>query len=158
MRAYLLSVTAAAILASLIRSLAPSGSGGRGARMGAGLLVILSVMLPLGEIDPLGAAKELLRTHDSDPLQTDFIEQTNRQLLSELISGEAEAYILDKAMAVGFSPSVTVTTKVFDRYPEPWQAEITGQFTASQEHILKRMIVTELGIPEERQVWQNETP
>lgn len=158
MRTYLISVTAAAILSALIRSLAPAGSSGRGARMGAGLLVILAVLLPLGEIDPLGAAQDLLKQQYYEPLRTDFVEQTNRELMGELISGEAEAYILDKAAALGFSPEVTVITKVFDRYPEPWQTEISGHPTLTQQTMLTRMIVTDLGIPEERQVWRNETP
>lgn len=156
MRDYLLAVTAAAILAALIRALAPAGGTGRGARMGAGLLVILSVMLPLGEIDPLGAAKELMHKHYADPLRTDFLEKTNRELLSELISGEAEAYILDKAQAMGFSPEISVTTKVYDRFPEPWQAEITGSPTAAQKTLLKGIIEKDLAIPEERQVWKIE--
>ena len=43
MKAYLIEITAAAILAALIRKLAPKSGAGRGARLGAGLLVLLGV-------------------------------------------------------------------------------------------------------------------
>ena len=47
MKAYLIEITAAAILAALIRKLAPKSGAGRGARLGAGLLVLLCLLQPL---------------------------------------------------------------------------------------------------------------
>ena len=56
MKAYLIEITAAAILAALIRKLAPKSGAGRGARLGAGLLVLLCLLQPLGRFYRDGTA------------------------------------------------------------------------------------------------------
>lgn len=153
MKGYLLRVTAAAILSSLITRLAPKGASGRGARMAAGLLVLVAAFAPLGQINTLDAARDLARQIRSDPLQTDFLTKSNRELMSSLISGEAEAYILDKAQALGFAPGVTVMVAVRDHYPVPWSVTLEGEMTPEQKATLGKIIEKELDIPEERQEW-----
>lgn len=56
MKTYLLRLTAAAILAALIRKLAPKSGAGRGARLGAGLLVLVCLVSPLGKLN-LGGSR-----------------------------------------------------------------------------------------------------
>ena len=154
MKEYLLSLTAAAILSSLISRLAPKGASGRGARIAAGLLVLAAAFAPIGEMDTLSAAQELLVRIKSDPLQSDFLTKSNRELMSSLISGEAEAYILDKALAMGFAPEVTVAVTVRESYPVPWAVTLEGEMTQVQQAALSNIIAEELDIPEERQEWK----
>lgn len=153
MKGYLLRLTAAAILSSIIGQLAPKGSSGRGARLAAGLLILAVAFSPLGQVNTLDAAEDLMKQVKADPLQTDFLAKSNRELMSSLISSEAEAYILDKANALGLSPEVTVTVSVRENYPVPWSVILEGQRTPAQETALSTIIAKDLDIPEERQEW-----
>lgn len=78
--------------------------------------------------------------------------ETNN-LLSDLISQEAETYILDKARENGLDLTVEVETKVEDTYPVPWSVVIRGQISAAEQAALSQQITQDLGIPEERQEW-----
>ncbi len=150
-RAYLIRLTAAAILASLIRGLAPKGGAGRAVRLGAGLLILLTALSPLARADLNGAAERLVRESYGDPLaSTDFSRETN-ELLAGLISDQAAAYILDKAD--GLPLEVRVETAVEDRYPIPWRVVVRGSLTPEQKEKLSRIISEDLGVPEERQEW-----
>lgn len=153
MRAYLTAVTAAAILAALIRRIAPKEGAGRGARLGAGLLVLLAVFGPLAQLDTLSTAETLVRRGYGDPLDTQDFSTGANDLLSGLISQEAETYILDKAEECGASVQVEVETRVTEVYPIPWRAVIRGSLTARQRNMLSQYMTQELGIPEERQEW-----
>lgn len=154
MKGYLLSLTAAAILSALISQLAPKGASGRGARIAAGLLILVAAFAPIGKMDTLSAAQDLMKGMTGDPLQTDFLSKSNRELMSSLISGEAEAYILDKALALGFAPEVTVTVSVRENYPVPWTVTLEGEMTDVQRSALSKIIFKDLDIPEERQEWK----
>ncbi len=153
MRGYLTEVTAAAILAALIRRLAPKEGAGRGARLGAGLLILLAVFGPLARLDTLAAAESLVRRGYGDPLTTQDFSLATNELLAGLISQEAEAYILDKAEEWGVSIQAEVETCVTEAYPVPWRAVIRGSLTARQRSRLSQYMTQELGIPEERQEW-----
>ncbi len=152
-RSYLIRLTTAAVLAALVRRLAPEGGTGRAARLGAGLLILLTAFGPLAQVDTVSAAERLARSGFSDPLSTeDFSVETNN-LLSGLISQEAETYILDKAREMGLTLSVCVETRVEDTYPVPWSVTIRGSPTQQQQTQLSGIIDQELGIPKERQEW-----
>ena len=153
MKGYLLRLTAAAILAALFRQAAPKGSSGRAARMGAGLLVLAAALSPLGEMDTFSAARDLVESGLTEPLDTAFLEKSNRELLSSLISSEAETYILDKARSMDFYPEVSVSTSVRKDYPVPWKVEIRGSPTEAQHLAMVKIITEDLDIPEERQEW-----
>lgn len=152
---YLIRLTAAAILAAVVRKLAPAGAAGKAAKLGAGLLVLLTAFGPVAEIDMVAAAENIARQGFYDPLSTGELESTANTLLSGLISQEAEAYILDKAQALGLEVTVTVETKVEGRYPVPWRVTLRGSPTQGQKAALTGAIGEELGIPEERQEWLN---
>jgi hypothetical protein len=153
MKAYLLRVTAAAILAAVLGRMSGKNAAGRATRLGAGLLVLLTALGPLGSADTVSAAKQLAKWGASDPLTTQNFEMETNQLLSDLISQQAEAYILDKAQELGMQLTVQVTTQVSDTYPVPWQVRLTGQWDQAGREALTQMISQELGVPEERQEW-----
>ena len=153
MRAYLLKITAAAILAAIIRKLAPESGAGRGARLGAGLLVLLCLLEPLQRLVKSGQDIIPKDWGYTDPMTADEIDLEANRLLESLITQQAQAYILDKAQAVGFTPEVTVTLRLEDRYPVPWSVTIRGSPTGQQKAALESEIQEALGIPPERQEW-----
>ena len=153
MKAYLIEITAAAILAALIRKLAPKSGAGRGARLGAGLLVLLCLLQPLGRFYRDGTALFSRDWGQVDPMASDEVSQEANRLMESLITQQAEAYILDKARAVGLEAEVTVKVHLEDRYPVPWAVTIRGSPTGQQKSALETEIQDALGIPPERQEW-----
>ena len=153
MKAYLIEITAAAILAALIRKLAPKSGAGRGARLGAGLLVLLCLLQPLGRFYRDGTALFSRDWGQVDPMASDEVSQEANRLMESLITQQAEAYILDKARAMGLEAEVTVTAHLEDRYPVPWAVTIRGSPTGQQKSALETEIQDALGIPPERQEW-----
>lgn len=152
-KAYLIRLTAVAILAALVRRMAPSGSPGKAARLGAGLLILLTAFGPLVQYDTVSAAKRFVQQAFSNPLSVEQFTVETNNLLSDLISQEAETYILDKARENGLDLTVEVETKVEDTYPVPWSVVIRGQISAAEQAALSQQITQDLGIPEERQEW-----
>ena len=153
MKAYLIEITAAAILAALIRKLAPKSGAGRGARLGAGLLVLLCLLQPLGRFYRDGTALFSRDWGQVDPMASDEVSQEANRLMESLITQQAEAYILDKARAMGLEAEVTVKVHLEDRYPVPWAVTIRGSPTGQQKSALETEIQDALGIPPERQEW-----
>jgi hypothetical protein len=153
MKGYLIEITAAAILAALIRKLAPKSGAGRGARLGAGLLVLLCLLQPLGRFYWDGTALFSRDWGQVDPMASDEVSQEANRLMESLITQQAEAYILDKARAMGLKAEVTVTVRLEDRYPVPWAVTIRSDPTGQQKSALETEIQDALGIPPERQEW-----
>ncbi len=153
MKAYLIRLTAVSIIASLVRRLAPESSSGKGARLGAGLLVLLTALGPLGNMDLLAAAHAVAADGISDPLTTQTVDRAANALLNGLITDTAESYILDKASALGADLTVTVTTSVENGYPVPWAVTLRGTCSQEAKGLLTDSIQKELDIPEARQEW-----
>lgn len=153
MQAYLIRITAAAILASVLRKLAPKGISGRGTRLGAGLLVIFAALSPLGEANLYAAAEKITAYSYQAGFSEDTFQENTNDLMEELIKENAEAYILDKAQAMGAEVQAEVETVVQDGCPIPWRVRLGGTVSREQQAELTRILREDLGIPEERQMW-----
>lgn len=153
MKGYLVGLTAAAILAALIRRAAPQGGEGRGARLGAGLLVLICMLGPLGKLNVTAGAKQVARWSYTPVMEADEVARESNRLMESLISRAAETYILDKAQAMELTCSAEVAVRLKNQYPIPWSVTIRGHGNQSQKKALTDAIASELGIPEERQEW-----
>lgn len=136
-----------------MRRMAPDSGCGRVSRLGAGLLVIITALGPLGSLDLVTAAQNLTYSGYADALTTQTVDQAGNTLLEGLIIDSAETYILDKAQALGMDVTVELETRLRDGYPIPWSVKITGTATGSQKSMLTEYITENLGIPEDRQEW-----
>ena len=154
-RGYLIALTAAAILGALVRRLAPSGGAGRAARLGAGLLVLVTAFGPIASMDTVSATRDLVRRGFVDPLSSVEFSKNVNELMTALITEQTEAYILDKAQELDLSLTAEVTAKITDMYPVPFSVKLTGSPTEKQKQALTEIIAAELKIPEERQEWLN---
>lgn len=153
MKAYLLRLTAAALLAAVVRRAAPAGGAGTAARLGAGLLVLLTALGPMGEVSLMDAARSVAVWSYGDALTTQTVDRAANSLMDGLISETAEAYILDKARMMGVEMTAQVTTALQTGYPVPWRVSCVGDYSEAQKRELSRYISRELGIPEQRQEW-----
>ena len=153
MKAYLIRLTAAAILAAVVRRIAPDSGAGKASRLGAGLLILITALGPLGEMDLVEAARNLTISGYADALTTQTVDKASNDLLEQLIIESAETYILDKAQALGVEITPEVETRLQGSYPVPWRVRLTGDCTTAQKNSLIKIISEDLGIPEERQEW-----
>ncbi|MBU5434869.1 stage III sporulation protein AF [Pseudoflavonifractor sp. MSJ-37] len=155
---WLMGVTAASVLAAAAESLMPPGTIRRLGKLTGGLVLLLAVLSPIGQIDEDALARALaetrLRTSDQ---AVEALSQTDSQLLTEIIAEESQAYISDKAADLGIDCAVRVEVRVReDGYPVPWAVTIRGELTDVERQDLSRRISADFAIPEERQSYQPE--
>ena len=150
---YLVSVTAAAIIAAIVRKISGKNGAWKAARLGAGLLVLLAAFGPVLEGDPMDALTDLVKRTCSDPLSTMELDLRSNALMETLIKEEAETYILDKALEMGVRVTAEVETKLEKGYPIPYGVSLRGDVQPREKQKLTEIIAEDLGIPEERQGW-----
>lgn len=150
---YLLSVTIAAIICSLITSLV----GNKGA-FSAVVRTLCGIFLALTALSPLIDLKldDISSYFREFGLEADSAAAAGSVMADEasaaIIKSELEAYILDKASALGVSISVDVKLDNTGT-PLPVSATLSGSVSPYAKKQLQEVIANELGIPEERQIW-----
>ena len=153
---YLLAVTAAALAVSLVRAVPQNRSIARIVDLLGGVIVLIVLLRPIFS----------LRIHDLDSCFTEF--RPDGALIDEAVSaGEKEsarliteqtrAYILDKARSLGAEVTVQIELAALsEHYQYPYRVTLQGRWTARQRQALGDYLFQTLGIPEERQIWQEE--
>ena len=153
-RQYLLSVTAAAIVCSIInRVIGKTGTYAAIVKLITGLFLVFTVISPFAklQIADLPAYMDSL-TVDADLVVKDG-QQTARDAVREIIKAEAEAYILDKAAALDLTVEAEVIVSDTD-IPQPCAVTLRGSASPYAKQRLQQLIANDLGIPEEKQTWK----
>lgn len=150
LRQYILSVTAAAILCGAAVSLSPEGTARELIRFVAGALLTVCLLRPL-----VGARWELalprLDTSAGEELAAQGENQA-AQAVADIIKAQLQAYILDKAAALGAEVEVELTLEE-GVLPVPREATIRGTAAPYARQQLEKILSSQLGIPKERQQW-----
>ena len=152
-REYLLSVTAGAILCGILGSLV----GEKGAFSGlykliSGLVLCFLMISPLVNIelsDFSQFANELISQGDQAVREG---EESRDEMLRQIITDEARAYIMDKARSYGAEIQVEITLSQDDP-PVLENCTIRGQISPYVKQQLKKILIIDLGIPEENHLW-----
>lgn len=152
-REYLLSLVAAALLTTLVRSCLPEGGVKRVAAAVCGLLLMLCALSPLLRLQPEDIAQAISRIQMESETMRTGVEVKNRELVSQIIMQNTQTYILDKADSMGLSIQVSVEMDDSGAYPYPCRATLRGICTEAQRLRLSQWIEENLGIPAERQDW-----
>ena len=150
LREWVTAVVAAAVLVSAAERLTPKGTIRGIASFIGGLVLLLVLLRPVTELRP-GRIELERRTYQAAVArQTEEFRRENSEALARGIAREAEAYISDKAAALGreVHPAV-ITAAGVDGLPVPWRAELDCGPSPELAEILEQ----ELGIPKERQVF-----
>ena len=145
LRSWLLSVTACAVLVSIVQQLTDGGTMKKIVRFVGGMVLLrplLSLTFDLPELDG-GHYREAVEALK----QTLNAEQDSA--LSDSIAAQTQAYIEDKASSLGLSVRAEVQTALRDGVPFPDSVTLYGENSAA----LGAYIVQELGIAEENQLW-----
>ena len=116
----------------------------------AGLILLAVMMQPLLRIDLSDVQLNFSKYQETLEQRQAELENTRKEELTSLIEAETAAYISDKAKSMGLTLRVRVTAKMGESgVPVPVRAELTGPWSDT----LSGWLETELGLPAERQVW-----
>ena len=152
-REYLLSVTSAALLCGILSALAgEKGSLSGLNRMISGLFLSFLVIAPLADVQirDLSFLGEGLIDQGHANVQEGEIAYD--QAIRQIITDETRAYIMDKARDYGAEVQVQITLSEADP-PIPESCVISGQLSPYAKQQLKKILISDLGIPEENQSW-----
>ena len=150
---YLLSVTAAALLASVVTSLLGDRSTiGAVVKMLSGIYLTLAILVPLCQLR-LNEITDLKSELTTQAQQIAIVGQNAaRDAMAESIIASTQTYILDKANSMGIR--LTVEVELDDSpVPVPCSIRIKGNISPYQKEKLSVIIQQDLGIPSEAQLW-----
>lgn len=152
LRGYVLSAVAAACFCGIVLSILPKGSTRELLKLLCGLFLAFTALSPLTRLD-LSFAEEFVNRFAGEAAQTAALgEQYSQKQIRDSIKTETEAYILDKANAIGaaITPEVTLSA---DPVPIPIGVRICGAISPYARQRLETMLQEELGISKENQLW-----
>ena len=148
-RTWLLGIIGSVLTLGVIYALIPAGKLRSAARFTGGLILLLAVIGPLARFDPGWDfaydeyAGEIQR-------QIDIYQEENLNQTRSIIAEQTGAYISDKGNEMGVTCHPVVTTRLDDGVPYP--DSVTMDIPLHRE--LADCIARDLGIPLERQYWQ----
>lgn len=153
-RTWLLTVISAAVLCALADCLMPAGPVKRVGKLVCGLVLLCAVLPPAVNLDLAGGRAWLEGWFEELELREAELEEQASGEMKVVIEQKYAAYIVDKAAEMG----VVCTAKVNCRAGEeglllPDGTEVSGCFTDTEQSALTQLIWTDLGVPEERQVY-----
>ena len=152
-RQYITSVITAAMLCAVVSAIL-----GKKGTVGALIKLICGVFLALTIIRPVANVEIENILSFSVPYEAEAAEavmageRMTEDSIGAIIKTQTEAYILDKADALGIKVSVEVTVGA-GQPPVPTAVVIRGDVSPYAKGRLKTMIEEDLGITKENQVW-----
>ncbi|MBR2009876.1 MAG: hypothetical protein IJ936_07110 [Peptococcaceae bacterium] len=152
-RQYLLSITAAAVICSLITGImGKKGTYAAIVRMLCGLFMAITMLSPLLHIQ----LTDYSAYYGSILEEADLAASGGRRMANEaeaaIIKHKTETYILDKALSMGLSIEVEVTLSDSDTQ-QPCKVWLRGAASPYARQKLQEIIVSDLGISKENQTW-----
>lgn len=152
-REWLTALTALTLLLSVAQLLTPQGTLREIVSFIGGLLLLLVLLQPLTDVELTDLTAELSACQTELEQRQDELERQQTEALTTRIEAETEAYIWDKAREMGLTLTVQVTAQPnHDGVPVPVRAVLNGQ----RSEALAAWLETELGLPAEGQVWNEE--
>lgn len=153
LREYILSVTAAAILCGILRTLiGEKGTAAGIVKLICGLYLAFTVIRPVAQVElsefSFFTAEIAEDAQEAVNAGEDFV----RDSVSHIIKSETEAYILDKARTYGAEIQVEVILSDATQ-PIPEKIKIKGALSPYVKTQLQSMITEDLGIPKENLSW-----
>ena len=85
------------------------------------------------------------------------LEETDEQLMADIIAEETAAYIEEKAAAMGVKcRALVICRQAEEGFPLPASVTVLGGLTEAQRRMLSGVIAADLAIPAERQYFDGE--
>ena len=139
---------ALSLLCGAALSILPEGGVKRVAEVVCTASLIVALVNPLKALDMESYALESAKRQERETALISGAEATQQRLNRLVIEQEYEAYIMDKAMEMGFDSLVALWM--------PYAVSLSGDCSRSGKEQLAALITADLGIPYERQRWDSE--
>lgn len=153
LRTYLIGLVAAAILTGIVTQLmGDKGTQGAMIKLISGLFLVFTVIAPISNIDLSGLRDFSADFSEAGEEAALIGEDITRESLAAVIKQRSEAYILDKAAGLDVELEVDVTVSD-DKMPVPSAVLIRGKVSPYAKARLQSIIVQNLGIDKEKQIW-----
>ena len=151
LRQYAISVVSVAILCSVLTRIAPQNSEKNLMRLISGLILTIVVIRPVSRIQ-LPSMQEISIPKDAAAnIAVEEGKELAEESMNDIIKRTCEAYILNKATAIGADVHVSVSVNA---QHIPFAARITGDVTPEIRKQLVQTLETDLGITKENQSWR----
>ena len=135
--------------------LMPEGGVKKAASIACTVVLVMTVLLPLGTLDVSQYSLELAKYREMGEQLEERGDAVRDSMSRTVIEQECEAYIMDKAEAMGITVD-TVKVRAFWSSEGVWvpeSAEIRSGCGESEKNRLSDVIFADLGIPAENQEW-----
>lgn len=151
---YAFGILAAALMCSILNVwIKPKGSAGAIVKLISGLFMTITLLAPLVDIN-LQDISEFFDDYHTDAQAYVQSGQNHATLtMGEIIKEQTQAYILDKAADLGLDVKVEVTLNETDP-TVPDTVVLRGQVSPYGKMQLTALIEEQLGIHEEKQIWE----
>ena len=147
---YIVSLTSAALLCSIILSLLKDGSAKGIVRLACGVFLTITAFSPMVDIQ-LPSLEDLFAAYHADSeLAASYGEDMVMEARKEIIKEKVEAYLLDKAKGMGLSIQAEV---LLDEEDIPCSVHIWPEPDIRNKEQLTQIITTDLGISKENLQW-----
>ena len=151
--AYILSVTAAALIATIAtRLLRDHGLSAQIGNVWVGLFLLLSLLRPLTDLKIPDLSDWHSDQQQSAAQAVAKGEAVSKAALAQRIKSQTEAYILNKAASLQVQLQVEVILSD-DTLPVPAAVKLSGTISPYAKGQLQQILWQELGISKENQQW-----
>ena len=158
-RQWLLGVVCTALVLAAADSLAPEGSVKRVCRLAGGLALLLAAVSPVIRLDSRMLADALEGYRAQVQRYEETLEEQNNLFYQTIIEESTAAYIVDKAEEMGIFCQAEVTFSYDeDGVPCPWEVTARGDWTVEAREALERLLGDDLGVPPQRQHYEERLP
>ena len=149
---WLVGVVLVTVLLSVAQNLLPEGNLRQTISYVGGLILLVALLQPVGKVELENLFEEASAAiPEVEGMQME-LEYRQQEELEQLIAQRTGAYIWAKAAELGLETEIQVETRIGEEgVPLPYRVEIGAPLSRE----LSRWLEAELGIPQERQVWQN---
>ena len=153
-RAWILGLTGASILAALAGQLTPEGPVKKVTGFVCGVMLAGILLSPILRSDRESLSRALAEYRQTEAELTSDVEEREARLVRTYIQEQCRAYILDEAQLLGITDlSCTVRAKWRDESWVPYEVTLITDAPADARRRLEDYLDGELGIPPERQRW-----
>ncbi len=147
-RAWLIGIAAAALIAALADSLVPDGAAKKITKLAGGLVMLIAIIQPIMKFDFETMSGFLTGYRMQSEVSSSVLELENQRLIKIIIEEETAAYIQDKANEAGASCRVEVLCGANESgHIYPVFVTVYGNLTDKQQKDICRMIEGDLAVP-----------
>ena len=147
-RAWLIGITAAALIVALADCLAPDGAIKKISKLAGGLIMLIAIIQPIAKLDYETLSGVLTDYHIQNEVGGSDLEVENQRLMKIIIEENTAAYIQDKAHEMGASCRAEVQCGTNESgHIYPVSVAVYGNLTDKQQNDIGRMIEGDLAVP-----------